>query len=278
MPVTFDIYKQLKSNLQFDLKTKVNPSKAKFLAQLAKEIFEKDQDILSRIQWLIDTEVKEYIELSLLLMPKTENKKFYKTIIKYCDSDDWEIREYAGEALGEFLKPHLNNFYRDIIELRKKKSENIRRGAVLAMKYLAKYRIPEYRKKIFDILGYFLDDDREYVKKNLGPFAIGDALIIYYPEETISFIKRYSKSKKSTVKWNICMIFSSASGSKHYDVAMPILIKNIYDNDAIVRNAAMKALRQIYTRHPETREKIKSVVDKNLEKFQYSKSIINFIQ
>lgn len=218
------------------------------------------------------------IELGLLILPvesKETRTKVFGLLIKYADHDNWEIREYAGEMLGEFLRYHFHDYKGKLINLRRSDSENVRRAVVIALKYLGKYRDLLLSKEILEILGLYMDDASNYVKKNLGPFAIGDAMIEYAPSCTLACLKKWVSHSNSNVKWNVASVFSTAAGAKHCDVGFELLKKLIHDDDKSVRQMALKGLKNLYQRNFGKRLAIKKLLlrvmkEANLPQKQFS--------
>lgn len=93
----------------------------------------------------------------------------------------------------------MKNFKEFITTLEKDwvyhESENVRRAVVVALKYVSKERKPDYIDRIFEIIEVLLLDSSNYVKKNLGPFAISDGLLKYYSDTTLSKIEEWKKNR-----------------------------------------------------------------------------------
>lgn len=180
----------------------------------------------------------------------------FKLLLTLCDHSNWEVREYAGESLGTFLIRHFKRFESKLISLHKARSENVRRGIVLAIKYLGKHRGAVPPESLLNVLGHYMDDTSGYVKRNLGPFAIGDALLLYYPIETLAFLNRFSKAKLPQARWNVASAFTTSVGAKSGPKALSLLYELGQDLDRNVRETAAKALLNVAQRNPSRKASI----------------------
>lgn len=130
-------------------------------------------------------------------------------------------------------------------------SENVRRAVVLTAKKAGKERRPEWGEPLLDLLKPLLSDRSVYVRKNLGPFAIGDGLLRYYPGLTIARLTRWAEEEDEQVRWNVAMAFSTAGAARHLDAALPILERLAADDRRFVWRAVASAMRNLGRRVPE---------------------------
>ena len=167
------------------------------------------------------------------------------------DDPHWEVREAAGGLLGTLLDRDFDRI-RDRLEvLRSARSENLRRAVVIAAKYAARRDKPERVSQLLGMLEPLLRDPEPYVRRNLGPFAIGDALLRVDPKQTLKCLREWSKERDTMVRWNVAMAFSSAIGSFHWPAARLILERLAKGPEPIVRNAVAKAMRRCRQRYTE---------------------------
>jgi HEAT repeat protein len=88
-------------------------------------------------------------------------------------------------------------------------------------------------------------EEAEYIRKNLGPFAIGDGLLSRFPEQVLAACGKWVKSKDANVRWNVAMIFTAAAAKK-FAADGKVLLKVLEnDPDPMVLRAAKKAARLI---------------------------------
>ncbi|MEO6796123.1 MAG: HEAT repeat domain-containing protein [Candidatus Dormibacter sp.] len=187
----------------------------------------------------------------LLLASRYENDPAGVLRIAETLADDphWEVREAAGGLLGTLLDRDFDRIREHLIDLRSARSENLRRAVVLAAKYAARRDKPERVGDLLGMLEPLLSDPEPYVRRNLGPSAIGDALLRVDPKQTLKCLREWSKHRDPIVRWNVAMAFSSAIGSFHWPAAKAILERLAKGPEPIVRNAVAKAMRRCRQRY-----------------------------
>jgi HEAT repeat protein len=161
----------------------------------------------------------------------------------------WEVREAAGGLLGTLLDRDFDRMRGRLEVLRNAKSENLRRAVVLAVKYAARRDKPERVPALLALLEPLLRDKEAYVRRNLGPYTIGDALLRADPKETLRALREWSRDRDPMVRWNVAMAFSSAIGSFHWPAAKSILERLAKGPEPLVRNAVAKAVRRCRQRY-----------------------------
>jgi len=161
----------------------------------------------------------------------------------------WEVREAAGGLLGTLLDQDFDRMRGRLEVLRSSKSENLRRSVVLAVKYAARRDRPDRVHDLLGLLAPLLRDTEPYVRRNLGPSTIGDALLRVDPKETLKCLREWSRDHDQTVRWNVAMAFSSAIGSFHWPAAKSILERLAKGPEPLVRNAVAKAMRRCRQRY-----------------------------
>ena len=161
----------------------------------------------------------------------------------------WEVREAAGGLLGSLLDRDFDRMRGRLEILRNSRSENLRRSVVLAVKYAARRDRPERVPQLLGLLQPLLRDQEAYVRRNLGPYTIGDALLRVDPKETLRSLREWSRDRDQMVRWNVAMAFSSAIGSFHWPAAKSILERLAKGPEPLVRSAVAKAMRRCRQRY-----------------------------
>lgn len=164
------------------------------------------------------------------------------------DSESWEVREWAANACGDVLEKHFATFLPMMTKWAQDESENVRRAVVLACKYAAKSRRPEFAQPLLAIVESLLDDRSRYVSDNLGPFAIGDTLIASYPAQVLQHLGNWVQNEDEQVRWNIAMVFTAAEGAKYAHEAKSIFDVLLTDERPYVMKAVAKAQNTIQKR------------------------------
>ncbi|MGV3488368.1 MAG: HEAT repeat domain-containing protein [Tuberibacillus sp.] len=167
------------------------------------------------------------------------------------DDSDWEVREWAASACGTLLINHFTALYTIMKAWTADPSPNVRRAASLSVKYACKKRKEEWAEPLLDLISPLLIDNDPYVKKNLGPFAIGDGLLRAYPDQTLNRVNQWIHIDNGEARWNIAKIFTTAQGAKNADRALPVLEILINDERPIVKRALKSALNNLQKRRPE---------------------------
>jgi|GEM_PF-474877 len=172
-------------------------------------------------------------------------------IIRIADDAHWEVREDANAVLLPLLQMRFDEIIALLRQWTKHPSENVRRAVVLIVKKAGKERRPGWGEPLLELLEPLLSDRSEYVRKSLGPFAVGDGLLRYYPDLTLERLSRWIEVLDPQVRWNVAMAFSAAEGAKHLDAALPILERLAEDNRRFVWRAVASAMRNLGRQVPE---------------------------
>lgn len=168
---------------------------------------------------------------------------------RLADSPHWEVREWVASACGQVLVEHFDAFYPSLIAWSGDASENVRRAAVLAAMYAGKTRDAAFAEPLLNLLEMHLSDPSPYIRKNLGPFAIGDALLRYYPEQVLARLHNWVQSDDEQTRWNVAMAFTAAASRPHASGAKPILDILALDERPLVRRAVAKARNNLDSGH-----------------------------
>lgn len=169
-------------------------------------------------------------------------------LYRLADSDNWEVREWVASACGRILETYFEDYYPIMCEWAKDKSENVRRTVVIATMYAGRSRRAEFAVPFLDLLELLLPDRSQYVRDNLGPFAIGSALIKYYPHEVLNRLNKWVTNGDEQVRWNIAMIFATSEGSKFAKEAESVIEILQADERPYVKRAVSKAMKNIEKR------------------------------
>lgn len=172
-----------------------------------------------------------------------------KTAEALADDAHWEVREAAASLLGALLDRDFDRVKARFEGLRASRSENVRRAVVLAIKYAARRDRPERVEPLLSLLEPLLRAEEPYVRRNLGPFAIGDALLRVDPKTTLQRLRGWAKDRDPMVRWNVAMAFSTAIGSFHWPAAKAMLERLARGPEPMVRMAVAKAVRRCRQRY-----------------------------
>jgi 3-methyladenine DNA glycosylase AlkD len=177
-----------------------------------------------------------------------DKKSVTAALMKIADDPNWEVREYAAGAISATVYKY-KDFYNTLEKWRKHPSENVRRAVVMSAWGLRDRQNPTSALKAFALLEPLLYDSSVYVKKNLGPFAIGSWYGNAFPKETLKQLDKWVKIKNENVRWNVAMAFNNSFGNKYPDRALKFLKTLSKDKSKIVRKAVTSTLRTLRKRH-----------------------------
>jgi 3-methyladenine DNA glycosylase AlkC len=161
------------------------------------------------------------------------------------------VREAAHSTMGSLLVAHFDAFYPVLQAWAEHPSPNVRRGVVLAARKAANERKHEWADALLDLVEPLLADRAEYVRKNLGPYAIGDGLLRCHPQPALARLRRWAEDPREEVRWNVAMAFRSFGGTRHLEEALKVLEVLAADERRFVWRAAASALHYLGRRQPE---------------------------
>jgi 3-methyladenine DNA glycosylase AlkC len=172
-------------------------------------------------------------------------------LLHIADDEDWWVREAAHSTMGSLLVAHFCAFYPILEAWTEHPSPNVRRGVALAARKAANEKRIEWADLLLDLVEPLLADRTEYVRKNLGPYAIGDGLLRCHPEPTLARLRCWAKDASEAVRWNVAMAFRSFGGTRHLQEALQVLEQLAADERRFVWRAAAAALHYLGRRRPE---------------------------
>jgi hypothetical protein len=190
---------------------------------------------------------KELATLILTPLARTHVREVARAAFRLAREEDWGVREAAATLVGQLLTDSFNEVLPIAQEWVRGPDSRARRAVVVGAKYAAVTRRPEWAEPLLDLIEPALKDHDMYVRKSLGPFAIGDQLVRSYPEPTLARLRRWMEDPDPIVRWNVAMAFAAASGARLAQRAPDILDFLSTDDRPLVRNAVRAARRRIKT-------------------------------
>lgn len=205
---------------------------------------------------LIDSQTPTGREMASQLLPTihTDFPIDVSSMLKdLCNDNNWEVREWAASGCGQILSQNFEGFYPTLKMWTQDDSAKVRRAVAISAKMASRARKPEWCSPLLSLMDDLIRDSDPYVRKNMGPFAIGDGTLRYYPEETIAHISQWATMPDIFARWNAAMSFSAAEGAKYPEIAEGILTRLSVDPISVVRRAVDSAVRQLQKRLPDFR-------------------------
>jgi 3-methyladenine DNA glycosylase AlkC len=172
-------------------------------------------------------------------------------LLELVNDPDWTVREFAGQTCGDLLRKNFPKMLRTLEKWREHPSEKVRRAIAVAAMQAGRTRRLEWAEPLLKLLEPLLNDRHPYVRRNLGPFALGSGLLRAYPDMTFEYLAKWSTSNDEQVLWNVAMAFSSSGGPLMTKKALIILRKLSLDDRHYVRRAVASAMWKLGRKKPE---------------------------
>jgi hypothetical protein len=175
-------------------------------------------------------------------------------LLRLADDENWTIREGAAGGFSQVLGDHFESVYPLFREWSRHPSENVRRAVVLAVMPVVRdgKKGAERVKPCLDLLEPLLADPSQYVRKNLGPFAIGAAILNHYPDLTFATLERWrERYADENTRWNLAMAVSASGGVAHVSRSLAFLHTLAADDRRTVWRAVASAARALGKKRPD---------------------------
>jgi HEAT repeat protein len=173
-------------------------------------------------------------------------------LLRLADDDDWVVREYAASGLGSVLDAHFDAAYPWFVAWTRHPSENIRRAAALATMPAGRSGDAGRAARCLDLLEPLLTDRSVYVRKNLGPFALGAALLVRHPDATFAALARWrDRYDDEQARWNLAMACAASGGTRWPERALAFLHTLADDPRPYVWRAVASALLNLGRKQPD---------------------------
>lgn len=166
------------------------------------------------------------------------------------DDEHWVVREDAHNVWGRLLGKHFKKIKPILQTWTNSSSANLRRCVVIAVRKAGNLKREDLAKPLVCLLEPLLSDKTPYVRKNLGPFAIGDGLLRCYPSITMKYLHKWAGRKDEGTLWNVAMAFASYGGNKNWQEGTRILSALATDERRYVWRAVASAMLYLARRQP----------------------------
>jgi hypothetical protein len=177
-----------------------------------------------------------------------------RLLLQLGDDENWTIREGASWGFAQVLQDNFDEVYPLFQGWARHPSENVRRAVVLSVMPVVRDEThgAERAEPCLLLLEPLLADRSQYVRKNLGQFAIGSAILRYFPDLTFATLERWrDRYTDENVRWNLAMAVSSSGGVAHVERSMAFLYTLADDERRTVWRAVASAARALGKKHPE---------------------------
>lgn len=204
------------------------------------ELFQLGKKLLSRAEY-----TARGLGLGFIERGWPRHKEAGKLVLQGAEDEDWIVREIAAGSFARLWEKDFPHFTKLFASWVKNGSVNAKRAVALAVKYHSKSADPKNWKTYLQLTEPLLKEEAEYIRKNLGPFAIGDGLLIRFPEKTLKACEKWAKSKDAWTRWNTAMVFTAAAARKFPGEGRKILAALEKDADPMVSRAAKRAVKNL---------------------------------
>ena len=167
------------------------------------------------------------------------------------EDPDWTVRESAGEACGRALRDDFDGMSEVLREWRSDQSDKVRRAVLIAVIKASQTRTPGWGEPLLKLIEPLLADRAKIVRRNLGPFALGNAMLRHYPGITFEYLVKWSTSADDQTLWNVAMAFSASGAPPLVKRALIVLRKLSLDERRYVWRAVAAAMWKLGRRKPE---------------------------
>lgn len=206
----------------------------------AKEQYQLAKKLIKRPEY-----TARNIGTHLIVSGWPDSKDIEAHIKRAAEDEDWIVREYAAGTFAALLEKDFAHFSKLYLRWVKSGSVNVKRAIALAVKYDSKSTEPKKWTTYFKLIDPLMAEEAEYIRKNLGPFAIGDGLLSRYPNQILNACKKWVKSDNENVRWNTAMIFTAAASRKFAKEGRALLWSLKEDQSPFVSRAAKRALKML---------------------------------
>jgi 3-methyladenine DNA glycosylase AlkC len=201
-------------------------------------------------------------------------------LMRLADDENWTTREAAGSAAGNILNSQFDEFYPVLEAWAQHPSENVRRAVVLATMHGFDRRHPQPDRaepllRLHDVL---VTDHAEYVRVNLGPFAIGAMILRHYPEPTLKRLRKWARLKSEAARWNVAMVWTAAGARGYAEDGVQLITQLASDERRFVWRAAASAMVKLARTHPDVCRPIIAAWADDPERRQVADTVRKYLQ
>ena len=250
-------------------------------SQLLLQVLDDEEDRL----WLWVTKLscnkdpfsRRYAAIILFRLWEKDKNRAWKILANLADDEHWLVRECAHGIWGELLKKHFQQIFPLLQTWSSHPSANLRRCVATAVRSAGNLRKEEWAEPLIKLLEPLLSDKTAYVRKNLGPYAIGDGLLRCYPDITLKYLRRWAYRKDEGTRWNVATAFASYGGNKNWREGLKILRMLATDKRRYVWRSVASALLYLARRHSEIQNTLKTWV-KDPKRAKVADTVLKYLK
>ena len=223
-----------------------------------------------------DPFTRRYASRILLKLWENDENRAAQILATLSDDKHWLVREEAHGIWGELLKEHFQQIYPILQKWSLLSSVNFRRCVTIAVRSAGNLRKEEWAEPLVHLLEPLLSDKTAYVRKNLGPYAIGDGLLRCYPNLILKYLGRWANSRDEGTLWNVAMAFASYGGNKSWREGMKILTNLATDERRYVWRSVASTLLCLAHRHQEVQDMLRTWL-KDSKRAKVAETVLKYL-
>ncbi|MFC1571979.1 HEAT repeat domain-containing protein [Candidatus Eisenbacteria bacterium] len=189
-----------------------------------------------------EVEARQMCSVLLDAYWRDHRKEVERLTLNLARDEDREVRQYAAGTMARIIRGGFRSRLRYLQGWSRHPDPSVRRQVLIATVGVADPEHPERAKALLDLLEPHLSDRDPYVRRNLGPFALGQGLLQAYPEATLVRFQEWLKSEDEVVRWNLAMGLAAAVAVSEWKAALEVLRVLAADQRRFVWGAASAAL------------------------------------
>lgn len=224
-----------------------------------------------------NSHTRRYASRILLKLWEKDKNRAEQILTTLADDEHWLVREDAHAFWGELLKKHFQQVFPILETWTTHSSANLRRCVAIAVRSAGNLRKEEWAEPLIHLLEPLLSDKIAYVRKNLGPYVIGDGLLRCYPNFTLKHLHGWANRRDEGTRWNVAMAFGSYGGNKNWREGIKILTKLATDKRRYVWRSVASALLYLARRHPEVQDTLKTWL-KDPERAKVAETVLKYLK
>jgi hypothetical protein len=187
---------------------------------------------------------------------KDHRKDVERLLLNLARDENREVRLFAASTMARVIRASFKANLRYLRAWSRHPDPSVRRQVIIATVAVADERHADWGRPLLDLLEPHLSDRDPYIRRNLGPFALGQGMLRVYPEASIERFGKWLGSTDEIVRWNIAMAFTGPIAGLQWEGALEILRVLAADPRRFVGGAAAMALKNLLQLRPQPIEPV----------------------
>lgn len=164
-----------------------------------------------------------------------------RVVLALADDPDWEVREWVVDPFRLRFQSDPEGTLPQFLYWAETATDPVKRALAVALRHMAKSGGPsiELLLMVADRLALA---ESPYVRKNLGPFCIGDGLLPCDPPATLPHLAQWAERPQWAARWNAAAALGATRSRPFIASAQVWLAWLVTDGDGRVARQAQKVL------------------------------------